>query len=50
MRQTVEAVRIKEVLDKGELNIGRKTVKVSSLNRKGEFFAAKEHWDSRRRV
>ena len=49
-RQTVEAVRIQQALDKCELRVAKKTVKISSLNRKGEFFAAKERWDSRRRV
>ena len=49
-RQTVEAVRIQQALDKCELRVAKKTVEISSLNRKGEFFAAKERWDSRRRV
>ena len=49
-RQTVEAVRIQQALDKSELRVAKKTVKISSLNRKGEYFAAKELWDVRRRV
>ena len=47
-RQTVESVWIQEALDRGQLQIGRKTLKISSLNRKGEFFCARERWDSRR--
>ena len=50
LRQTVESVRIQEALEKGELKVGKKTEKISSLNRKGEFFAARECWDSRRKV
>ena len=50
LRQTVEAVRIQDALSKGELKIGKKSEKISSLNRKGEFFAARERWDSRRRL
>ena len=49
-RQTVEAVRIQQALDKGEIKIGRKVQSIESLNRKGEYFAAKERWDSRRRL
>ena len=49
-RQTVEAVRINEALDRGELQIGKKTEKITSLNRKGEFFAARERWDSGRQA
>ena len=49
-RQTAEGVRIQQALDKGEIKIGRKLLKISSLNRRGEYFAAKERWDSRRRV
>ena len=49
MRQTVEAVRIQDALNNGELKIGKKTEKIASLNRKGEFFSARERWDSRRR-
>ena len=49
-KQSVEAVRNQDALDKGELKLGRKTVEIFSLNRKGEFFAAKERWDSRRGV
>ena len=48
-RQSVESVRIQDALNKGELKLGKKTAKIHSLNRKGEFFAAKERWDSRRR-
>ena len=48
-RQSVEAVRIQDALDKGELRLGKKTAEIHSLNRKGELFAAKERWDSRRR-
>ena len=47
-RQTVEAVWIQEALDKGQLQLGRKMLKISSLNRKGEYFCARERWDSRR--
>ena len=50
LRQTVEAVRIQDALSKGELKIGKKSEKISSLNRKGEFFAARERWDSRGRL
>ena len=49
-RQSIEAVRIQDALDKGELRLGKKTKEIFSLNRKGGFFAAKEHWDSRRRT
>ena len=42
MRQTVEAVRIQDALNNAELKLGRKTVKIDSLNRKGEFFSARE--------
>ena len=48
--QSVEAVRIQDALDKGERRLGTKTVKIFLLNRKREFFAAKECWDSRRGV
>ena len=47
-RQTVEAVQIQEALNKQTLTLGRKTQEISSLNRKGEYFCAKERWDSRR--
>ena len=47
-RQTVEAVHIQEALDKHSLTLGKKTLEISSMNRKGEFFCAKERWDSRR--
>ena len=40
-RQTVEAVWIQEALVKGNLHLGNKTLKISSMNRKGEFFCAK---------
>ena len=47
-RQTVEAVQIQEALNKQTLTLGKKTLEISSLNRKGEYFCAKERWDSRR--
>ena len=47
-RQTVEAVWIQEALDKGQLQLGRKTLKILSLNRKGEYFCARKDWDSRK--
>ena len=49
-RQTVEAVWIQEALERKNLHLGKKTLKISSMNRKGEFFCARERWDSRRGV
>ena len=49
-RQTVEAVWIQEALERKNLHHGKKTLKISSMNRKGEFFCARERWDSRRGV
>ena len=49
-RQTVEAVQIQEALSKQILTLGKKTLDISSLNRKGEYFCAKERWDSRRNI
>ena len=49
-RQTVEAVQIQEALSKQTITLGKKTIGISSMNRKGEYFCAKERWDSRRNI
>ena len=46
-RQTVEAVKIQEALSKKTITLGKKTLGISSMNRKGEYFCARERWDSR---
>ena len=49
-RQTVEAVQIQEALTSKTITLGKKTLEISSMNRKGEYFCAKERWDSRRNI
>ena len=49
-RQTVEAVWIQEAVERQNLTLGKKSLKISSMNRKGEFFCARERWDSRRGI
>ena len=46
-RQTTEAVRIQEALEYGSHTGPKGSIPVSSLNRKGEYFSARERWTRR---
>ena len=46
-RLTTEAVRIQQALEVGTVTRGTKDISIVSMNRKGEYFAARERWVSR---
>ena len=46
-RQTTEAVLIQEAMETGFIPEREGAVQVNSLNRKGEYFCARERWDKR---
>ena len=46
-RQTTEAVLIQEAMETGLMPERKGAVQINSLNRKGEYFCARERWDKR---